>query len=35
MSGWGIFGLILGLVVLALILGNLRDLYRYIKINRM
>ena len=31
MSGWEIFGTILGLIIIALILINLRDIYRYIK----
>jgi hypothetical protein len=35
MSGWEIFGTILGLIVVALILMNLRDIYRYIKISIM
>lgn len=35
MSGWEIFGIILVLIVIALILMNLRDIYRYIKITMM
>jgi hypothetical protein len=35
MSGWEIFGTVLGLIVIALILMNLRDIYRYIKISIM
>jgi hypothetical protein len=35
MSGWEIFGTILGLIIIALILMNLRDIYRYIKISIM
>ena len=35
MSGWEIFGTILGLIAIALILMNLRDIYRYIKISMM
>ena len=35
MTGWEIFGIVLGVVVLALILFNLKDLYRYIKISSM
>jgi hypothetical protein len=35
MSGWDIFGTILGLIIIALIVMNLRDIYRYIKISIM
>ncbi len=35
MSGWDIFGTVLGLIIIALILMNLRDIYRYIKISIM
>jgi hypothetical protein len=35
MTGWEIFGIVLGVVVIALILFNLKDLYRYIKISLM
>ena len=35
MSGWEIFWIILGLIVLGLIVMNLRDIYRYIKITIM
>jgi hypothetical protein len=35
MSGWEIFGTVLGLIVIALIGINLRDIYRYIKISMM
>ena len=35
MSGWEIFGTILGLIIIALIVMNLRDIYRYIKITMM
>jgi hypothetical protein len=35
MSGWEIFGTVLGLIIIALILMNLRDIYRYIKISMM
>jgi hypothetical protein len=35
MTGWEIFGIVLGLVVLALIVFNFRDLCRYIKISSM
>jgi hypothetical protein len=35
MSGWEIFWTILGLIVIGLILMNLRDIYRYIKISIM
>jgi hypothetical protein len=35
MSGWEIFWTVLGLIVIALILMNLRDIYRYIKISIM
>jgi hypothetical protein len=35
MSGWEIFGTVLGLIVIALIVMNLRDIYRYIKISMM
>jgi hypothetical protein len=35
MSGWEIFGTVLGLIIIALILMNLRDIYRYIKISIM
>ena len=35
MTGWEIFGTVLGLIVLGLIVMNLRDIYRYIKISIM
>jgi hypothetical protein len=35
MSGWEIFWTVIGLIVIALILMNLRDIYRYIKISIM
>ncbi len=35
MSGWEIFGTVLGLINIALIVMNLRDNYRYIKISIM
>ncbi len=35
MTGWEIFGTVLGIIVIALILMNLRAIYRYIKISRM
>ena len=35
MSGWEIFGTVLGLIVIGLIVMNLRDIYRYIKISMM
>jgi hypothetical protein len=35
MSGWEIFGTILGLIIVALVVMNLRDIYRYIKITMM
>jgi hypothetical protein len=35
MSGWEIFWTIIGLVVIGLIVMNLRDIYRYIKISIM
>jgi hypothetical protein len=35
MTGWEIFWIVLGLIVIALILMNLRDIYRYIKIGMM
>jgi hypothetical protein len=35
MSGWEIFGTVLGLIVIVLIVMNLRDIYRYIKISMM
>ncbi len=35
MSGWEIFGTVLGLIIIALIVMNLRDIYRYIKISIM
>ena len=35
MSGWEIFGSILGLIIVALVVMNLRDIYRYIKITMM
>jgi hypothetical protein len=35
MTGWEIFGTVLGIIVIALILMNLRDIYRYIKISMM
>ena len=35
MSGWEIFGTVLGLIIVALIVMNLRDIYRYIKISIM
>ena len=35
MSGWDIFGTVLGLIIIALIVMNLRDIYRYIKISIM
>ncbi len=35
MSGWDIFWTVLGLIIIALILMNLRDIYRYIKISMM
>jgi hypothetical protein len=35
MSGWEIFWTVLGLIIIALILMNLRDIYRYIKISMM
>jgi hypothetical protein len=35
MSGWEIFWTIIGLIVIGLILMNLRDIYRYIKISIM
>ena len=35
MTGWEIFGTVLGIIVIALILMNLRDIYRYIKISIM
>ena len=35
MSGWEIFGTVLGLIIIALIVMNLRDIYRYIKISMM
>jgi hypothetical protein len=35
MSGWEIFGTILGLIIIALVVMNLRDIYRYIKITMM
>ena len=35
MTGWEIFGTVLGLIVIALIVMNLRDIYRYIKITMM
>jgi tetrahydromethanopterin S-methyltransferase subunit B len=35
MSGWEIFGTILGLIIVALVAMNLRDIYRYIKITMM
>lgn len=35
MSGWEIVGTVLGLVIIGLIVMNLRDIYRYIKISMM
>ncbi len=35
MSGWEIFGTVLGLIIMGLIVMNLRDIYRYIKISMM
>jgi hypothetical protein len=35
MTGWEIFGIVVGVVILALIVMNFRDLYRYIKISNM
>ena len=35
MSGWDIFGTVLSLTIIALIVMNLRDIYRYIKISIM
>jgi hypothetical protein len=35
MSGWEIFWTIIGLIVIGLIVMNLRDIYRYIKISIM
>ncbi len=35
MSGWEIFGTVLGLIIIGLIVMNLRDIYRYIKISMM
>jgi hypothetical protein len=35
MSGWDIFEIAIGLVLLLLILVNARDIYRYIKISLM
>ena len=35
MSGWEIFWTVLGLIVIGLIVMNLRDIYRYIKISIM
>jgi hypothetical protein len=35
MSGWEIFWTTIGLIVIGLILMNLRDIYRYIKISIM
>jgi hypothetical protein len=35
MTGWEIFGTILGLIIIALVVMNLRDIYRYIKITMM
>ena len=35
MTGWEIFGTILGLIIVALVVMNLRDIYRYIKITMM
>ena len=32
MSGWEIFGTVLGLIIIALILMNLRDIFRYIMV---
>lgn len=35
MTGWEIFWIVVGVVILALIVMNFRDLYRYIKISNM
>jgi hypothetical protein len=35
MSGWAIFWLIVAVVIVLMILLNLRDLLRYIKISNM
>lgn len=35
MSGWEIFWIIVAVLILALILTNLRDLLRYLKIRSM
>jgi hypothetical protein len=35
MSGWEIFGIVIGLLIAGFVLYNLRDLCRYIKISRM
>ncbi len=35
MTGWEIAGIIIGLLVLLLVVTNLKDLYRYIKISLM
>jgi hypothetical protein len=35
MSGWEIFWTIISLIVIGLIVMNLRDIYRYIKISIM
>ena len=35
MSGWSILGIIVAVLVVALVVMNAKDLYRYIKINMM
>ena len=35
MSGWEIFGIVVAVLVALLILSNLRDLIRYLKIRSM
>ncbi len=35
MTAWEIFGIVIAVILVALLLFNLRDLYRYIKISSM
>ena len=35
MSGWGIAGIVIGLIIVLLLLMNAKDLYRYVKISSM
>ncbi len=35
MTGWEVFWIVIAVIVVALLLFNLRDLYRYIKISSM